>query len=323
MTTTAKRRWGADFRGEIDGISFTDKGPVFIHGYDPPAGGKWIDDVIPGKLGAFDRSTGDSLWVSPCEVGYGRGFGAGLGEEDDVVILGPSSSGHRIARMKIASGELIGASDIRAFDQAVVRGDMCVTVTSGRVAGIMTTPMFEAWSFQRDGERYHLVGRDGEVALVVYTDTNRSKQGVLVVDVDSGDYLGTFLDAEYNVIHEMCVHDGTVTLLTGTGSSRNSAHAETLTLSAFRKVGGEAQPLWSERVDNDSSDGLPDVSILVDSGKLYVARGAALTVRDVLSGRDLGALTIPGLDERIAWAVAEGAGLLAEEDRMAIFELPA
>ena len=30
MTTTAKRRWGADFRGEIDGISFTDKGKVIF-----------------------------------------------------------------------------------------------------------------------------------------------------------------------------------------------------------------------------------------------------------------------------------------------------
>ncbi|MEX1023689.1 MAG: hypothetical protein WD226_01310 [Planctomycetota bacterium] len=323
MTTTAKRRWSSDFQGEIDGISFTREGPVFVHGYDPPAGGKWMDDVIPGKLGAFDRGTGQKLWLSPCEVGYGRGYGAGLGEENDIVILGPSSQGHRIARMKVETGELIGLSEIESFDQAVVRGDMCLTVTPGRVAGILTTPMFEAWSFSRDGERYHLVGRDDDVALVAATNTALDKQGVLMLEVESGDFAGVFLEADYTVIHEMCVSNGTITLLTGTGSSRNRGHAEVLTLSVFARRGREAAPLWSERVPNDSSDGLPDVSILVDSGKLYVADGAALTVRDVLSGRELGELTVPGLDERIAWQVSDGAGFLAEEDRMAIFELPA
>lgn len=323
MTTTAKRRWGSDFRGEIDGISFSEKGPVFIHGYDPPAGGKWMDDVIPGKLGAFDRATGDTIWISPCEVGYGRGYGAGIGAEDDIVLLGPSSQGHRIARMKMSTGELIGASEIEPFDQAVVRGDMSLTVTPGRIAGIMTTMMFEAWSFSRDGERYHLVGRDGDTALVAYTNTNSTKQGVLMLEVESGEFQGTLLDPQFAVIHDICVGDGTLTVLSGTGSSRNRANAETLTLSVFARRGREVHPLWSERVENDSSDGLPDVSIVVDSGKLYVARNADLIVRDVLSGRSLGELTIPGLDERIAWAVADGAGLLAEEDRMSIFELPA
>ena len=146
---------------------------------------------------------------------------------------------------------------------------------------------------------------------------------MLLVEVESGDFQGVFLEADYAVIHEMCVSDGTITLLTGTGTSRNRGHAETLTLSAFRRNGRDAVPLWSERVPNESSDGLPDVSILVDSGKLYMAYGAAVSVRDVLSGRALGEMTVPGLDERIAWQVSDGAGLLAEEDRMAIFELTA
>ena len=99
MTRTARRRWSREFPGEIDGIALGESGPVFLHGYDAPAGGKWIDSVIPGKLAAHDRGSGEVLWVSPCEVGYGRGFGCGLGEEDDVVILGPSNQSHRIARM--------------------------------------------------------------------------------------------------------------------------------------------------------------------------------------------------------------------------------
>ena len=59
MTRTARRRWSREFQGEVDGIVLGEAGPVFLHGYDPPAGGKWIDNVIPGKLGAFDRNNGD------------------------------------------------------------------------------------------------------------------------------------------------------------------------------------------------------------------------------------------------------------------------
>ena len=74
---------------------------------------------------------------------------------------------------------------------------------------------------------------------------------------------------------------------------------------------------------NESADDLPDVSISLDSGKLYATRGAMLEIWDGLSGRVLGELTIPGLDERIAWKVSEGAALLAEETRASVFELPA
>ena len=61
MTTTAKRRWSRELDSEVDGIAFASTGPVLLHGYDPPAGGKWMDDVIPGKLGAFVRSNGGQL----------------------------------------------------------------------------------------------------------------------------------------------------------------------------------------------------------------------------------------------------------------------
>ena len=53
-----------------------------------------------------------------------------------------------------------------------------------------------------------------------------------------------------------------------------------------------------------------------------MANGAHLEVRDGLSGRSLGELAVPGLDERIAWTVSQGAGLLAEETVATVFELP-
>jgi len=332
MTRTARRRWSREFQGEIDGIALEGTGPVLIHGYDPPAGGKWIDNVIPGKLVAYDRGSGDELWVSPCEVGYGRGFGCGLGQEDDVVVLGPSIRGHRIARMTIASGELIGASEIRAFDQALVFGDMSITVTPDRVCGVMTSAMLEVWSHVRDGERYHIVGRphpEGEHLLVVYTDTNKKRQGVLRLDVESGDFVDSFLPAEYAVIHDMVCSDGIAALLVGDRAPsrfRQSAGSGNLRLEAYRTdvgTGSGAAPLWREDVADDSPDDLPDVSISMDSAKLYVASGALLEVRDGLSGRSLGDMTLPGLDERIAWGVSQGAGLLAEETRASVFELPA
>jgi hypothetical protein len=48
-----------------------------------------------------------------------------------------------------------------------------------------------------------------------------------------------------------------------------------------------------------------------------------LEVRDALSGRMLGEMTVPGLDQRVAFQVSQGAGLLAEETRATVFELPA
>ncbi len=324
MTRTARRRWSREFQGEIDGIAMGETGPVFLHGYDEPAGGKWIDSVIPGKLGAYDRSSGELLWASPCEVGYGRGFGGGLGEEEDVVILGPSVQSHRIVRMSLATGELIGVTEIEAFDQALVSGDVCLTVTPGRVAGILTSAMLEVWSHSRDGERYHLLGRMGSQVLVVYTNIAARRQGVVRLDVEAGDFVDVLLEATYPVIHDLVCGDDLAILLTGNrvpARPGQPSGPEELRLEAFRLSGSGAQPLWRE-VLAEERDELPDVSISLDSGKLYVARGAMLEVCDGLSGRRLGEVTLPGLDERVAWKVSQGAGLLAEETRASIFELP-
>jgi hypothetical protein len=327
MTRTARRRWSREFSGEIDGIALGSTGPLFLHGYDPPAGGKWTDSVIPGKLAAYDRNEGELLWISPCEVGYGRGFGSGLGDEDDVVVLGPSGRGHLIARMSRSTGELIGAQEIQAFDQALVFGDISITVTPGRLAGIMTSPMLEVWAHTQEGERYHLAARSGAHALVAYTNLNTKLQGVLRLDIDSGDFVGPFLDPVYPVIHDLACEGDLAVILVGSqipGARRQSSRQEELSLAAFSTAGGgEAAPLWRRTVVNDSIDDLPDVSISLDSGKLYTTRGAMLEIWDGLSGRVLGDLTLPGLDERVAWKVSQGAALLAEETRASVFELPA
>ena len=47
-----------------------------------------------------------------------------------------------------------------------------------------------------------------------------------------------------------------------------------------------------------------------------------LEVRDQLTGRLLGDLVVPGLDEFVAWSVADGAFLVAEETRATVFEVP-
>jgi hypothetical protein len=87
-------------------------------------------------------------------------------------------------------------------------------------------------------------------------------------------------------------------------------------------VSGDA-PLWYEILSTQPADDVPEVGVTADSGKLYIVRGALLEVRDTLTGRRLGNWAVPGLDESVAWQVADGAGLLAEETRISVFELPA
>src|SRR5687768_13864856 len=146
MTRTARRRWSRELQFEVDGIAVASSGPVLVHVYEPPAGERWIDAAIPGKLGALERGTGEILWVSPCEVGYGRGFGAGFGPQDDVLVAGPSSNGHRIVRMSLDTGELKDARTIPAFDEAVVFPDVVVIASKRRVIAIDTKTLNERWS---------------------------------------------------------------------------------------------------------------------------------------------------------------------------------
>ena len=177
MTRTARRRFAREMESIVDGLAIGAVGPVFLHCYDQPAGGKWVDDVIPGKLVALDRTSGEQLWVSPCEVGYGRGFGAGFGPDQDLVVLGPSAHGHRIVRMRLDSGELLGVHKIDLFDAALVGPDVCITTTPKAVVAIDTSGSMFNYSWNR--------------LLEVVTETLEiypQLKGIQVMN-DEGDYM--------------------------------------------------------------------------------------------------------------------------------------
>jgi hypothetical protein len=341
MTRTAKRRFTREVQNTVDGIAFGATGPVLVHEYDPPAGGMWIDDVIPGKLSALDRATGEVAWSSPCEVGYGRGFGAGIGREDDAIVLGPSSKGHVVARMSLKNGELLGAGPIDAFDEALVFGDLCFCVTPRRIFAISPSAMSEAWEYSRPGERYHHVARSGGKLFVVYTHASGKRQGVLRLDAETGEFEAEVLAPHQPVVHGIAANADGVVLLTRDLASAlpaeltpqfmlelsrrpDGATSDTLSLLALppNSSAGDA-PLWYEIVSTQPADEIPEVSITADAGKLYLVKGALLEVRDTLTGRLLGDWAVPGLDESVAFQVGDGAGLLAEETRVSVFELPA
>jgi hypothetical protein len=343
MTTTARRRWSRELEVEIDGIALAADGPILVHGYEAPAGGMWIDEVIPGKLAALDRSSGETLWQSPCEVGYGRGFGAGFGENGEVLVLGPSSNGHRIVRMDADSGKLLGAEGIDAFDEAHVYEDVCVCSSAGSIFAVSTVMMSEAWRFSREGQRFHAVQRSGERILVLHSDRKTHQRGVLALDVVTGEVVEQVLPPSLGAVHGMAVDGDHMTLLTadvaglltpelaarflGELSQHEDASGDiatdTLTLLGMDIGDGPARTTWFEILSTQTGQELPDVSITADSGKLYQSSGALVDVRDLLSGRELGDWTIPGLDEQVGWQVSQGGGLLPEEHRVSVFELPA
>ncbi len=341
MTRTARRRFAREMDSIVDGIAIGASGPVFLHCYDQPAGGKWVDDVIPGKLVALDRASGDQLWVSPCEVGYGRGFGAGFGSEQDIVVLGPSAHGHRIVRMRLADGELIGVGKIDLFDSAVVSGDLCVTTTPRAVVAIATGAMEEAWQYRRPGERYHDLARHKNSIFVVYTNANTSRQGVLRLDARTGDFLEEVVSARLPAIHAIGAWQGGVSILTrdlaqvlprdamprfmtDLATHKDGGSVDTLTLCSFSADGSQGEgPRWWRILSTRRGDGTPDIAMKCDEGKLYLVHEALIDIRDAVTGRALGEWTVPGLDESVAWDVCQGAALVAEEERASLYELPA
>ncbi len=335
---TARRRWTKELPNEVDGIAIGASGPVLVHGYDPPAGGKWVDDVIPGKLGALALDSGETLWFSPCEVGYGRGFGAGFGGEGDVVVLGPSVQGHRAVRMSLETGELLDAREIDAFDEALVQDDFCHLVMARRIWALSTSDMTEAWSYARAGERYHMIARDGDHLFAVYTKKATGKQGVVVLDARTGKLKGDLVGPNQSLVHAIAAGSGSVTIVltdifealpktvlrdylidnpdadvTPGGRLSILSHASAADL-------GSA-PLWFDNLEQDTDES-PEVLISHDGGRLYIVQGASLEVRELASGATLGEVTVPGLDEHVSWRVSGGAGVLAEETRLSIFEIP-
>jgi len=325
----------------VDGILFGESGPVIVHGYEPPAGGKWMDDAIPGKLTAFDRSSGESLWNSPCEVGYGRGFGAGFGADEDVLVLGPTSVGHGIARMRRETGELLGARDIEFFDDACVGVDYCVCVSPTRVFGVLSSDLVESWVYSRKGERYHQLARAGDLVFVIYTHTDSKRQGVLCLNAETGERVGVLLEPCVSRIHGLAAGANAVVLALDSlelalppaaltewfnrtvddePPPAGSAPVGLLALACGTEPG--AAPLWFDQLAPDEAGEPAEVSLRLNAGRLYLARGAMLDVHDALTGRALGRVTLPGLDEFVSWSISEGAVLLAEETRISVFEVP-
>jgi hypothetical protein len=324
---------------EVDGIAVASSGPVLVHVYDPPAGERWIDAAIPGKLGALDRNSGEVLWLSPCEVGYGRGFGAGFGSQEDVLVAGPSANGHRVVRMTLASGELIDGRSIPAFDEAIVFADVILIASKRKVIAIDARTLAERWTYSREGERYHNIAREGSRVFVVASHEAKKKQGLIALDVQSGAFKGTLIPAEQSVIHDIAVDNGALIVLLDNLTAAlprealieylrsNDADGDLgpgLALLALRPMAGSDEaPLWHETLDSEEDGVFPEVAVHADAGRFYVVKGALLEARDALSGRRLDEWAVPGLDERVAWSVAQGACLLAEENRVSIFELPA
>lgn len=335
---TARRRWSRELDTQIDGVCLAGSGPVLVHGYDPPAGGKWIDDVIPGRLIALRRVDGQKLWSSPCEVGYGRGFGAGVVPEREVILLGPGIGGHRIVRMSITDGELIGAGEIPAFDAVDVAADYCLCVSAGGVTSVEVEAMATSWSWSREGERYHMVARESDRAVVVYTDLATRRQGLLCLDAETGSFEEVLVEARESHIYDLALTGGVVVFLTrgletlmppevaaelAMESGQEAADPTGIALVGMRLDGhpGDA-PLWYRMLGQETTSE-SQVGLWADSGKLYVEQGAWLNAYDALSGRLLGRWTVPGLDDQVDWRVSDGAGLLAEETRISLFELPA
>ncbi|HTF90700.1 MAG TPA: PQQ-binding-like beta-propeller repeat protein [Planctomycetota bacterium] len=338
MTRTARRRWSRELQFEVDGIAVASSGPVLVHVYEPPAGERWIDSAIPGKLGALDRSSGEVLWVSPCEVGYGRGFGAGFGPQEDVLVAGPASNGHRIARMTLGSGELLDARTIPAFDEAIVFEDVVLIASKRKVIAIDPRSLQERWTYSREGERYHNIARQGSRVFVVASTEAKKKQGLIALDVKSGHFEAALIPPEQSVIHDLAADSGSLTVLLDNLTaalprealieylrrSDDQALGPGLALIAIKPTAKPSDaPLWYEAIEGEEDGEFPEVAVHADAGRLYVVKGALLEARDALSGRRLDEWAVPGLDERVAWSVAQGACLVAEETRVSIFELPA
>ncbi|HVS19411.1 MAG TPA: PQQ-binding-like beta-propeller repeat protein [Planctomycetota bacterium] len=335
MTRSARRRWSRDLEHEVDGLAIASAGPVLVHGYEPPAGGRWVDSAIPGRLTALERQSGDIQWSSPCEVGYGRGFGAGFGADGDVVLVGPSAGGHRIARMSVATGELLAVSDIPTFDEAVVEADLCLVASARAVTAVDSRTLAVRWRYARSGERYHRIARSGSHVFVSYTHDSNKKQGLLRLKASSGAFDCVLLEPLQPAIYDLAVDGECVALLAADLAGALPREQALELLLADEEASGEAQGVgliafdatrapgsrarWFERLDDGDDE--PDLAVIADSDKVYIARGTLLEVRDALTGRRLGEYVVPGLDDRVGWTVRQGAGLLAEERRVSVFEL--
>lgn len=352
MTRSARRRWSREIESLVDGVAMGASGPLAIHAYDFPAGGKWADDVIPGKVGSYDRQTGEPVWFSPCEVGYGRGFGAGFAPSGDLVVLGPTQSGHAMVRMSGGTGELVGVEHVPEFDEALVDPDLSLCVCPGQLLALDTSEMTRAWRFTTSGWRFHTAVRAGSLYLAAFSKKGSRDQGLVAIDAKKGRAVKTLFEPRPGTFYGIATgEDRFVLPVDSLEASLPLEMARELALARLTETqdddlagldGGSGgglgdgddgpsgaglvcyttadaeRPAWFREL----SGGEEEPVLRIDSGKLYAARGTHLTVFDLLTGRELGEAVVPGLDEAIAWDVRSGAFLVAEENRISVFELP-
>jgi hypothetical protein len=236
----------------------------------------------------------------------------------------------------------LGESAIEPFDEALIRDEISVTITATKVTGISTRDLEKMWSYHRADERYHSVAFCGGKLFVVYSNANTRKYGILALDAEDGSFDSVVIPSKLPIIHGIAGDGSTLIILTSdlmqglcpsdagrfigelSMMSEYDVLSDTLSLLAISGSHSEDDPaLWWSILATDPVEDIPEVSISADSGKLYQVSGAMLEVRDLLSGRPLGEWTVPGLDEQVCWGVGSGAGLLAEEHRLTIYELPA
>ena len=242
--------------------------------------------------------------------------------------------------MSLSTGELEGVSNIPAFDDAVIGPDLCLCSTAGQLFAVDSETLEVVWEVgASEGRRFHHVRRAGDRALAVFSEVETGGHGVLSHDVSEGSDELMLVAPVQPTIHDLAVTGDVVVLTTSHLDSLLPPDSAAELAMEMEEQGGEEDklsivalrydadpgdaPLWYRILASDEEDVPEEVALHADSGKVYLERGSYLEAMDALTGRQLGDWIVPGLDEMVAWGVADGAGLLAEESRVSLFELPA
>ena len=137
----------------------------------------------------------------------------GFGRDGEAVLVGPSAAGHRIVRMSLATGELLGVADMATFDEAVVESDLCLLLSARSVSAVDVRTLQPRWRYAREGERYHLVARNGAHAFVTFTQEAKRRQGVLRLAASNGTFEAVVLEPGQRAIHDLAVDGESLALL--------------------------------------------------------------------------------------------------------------
>jgi len=241
--------------------------------------------------------------------------------------------------------------DLPEFDEALVDGKHVLIVALTSLTRLDSASLEAKWALQAKDDRFHSSATDGKTLFIAVSTKRNRSQGLRAYTVARGGKAGDILAQGQSTILGLGAEDGMVTVLVedlasalpedlsrdyqlaklmaedsddfGGGSLGGEGGSAGVVAFAWDAGEKRSEAKWFLDL---SASGLEDdpgeASIRVDSGKLYVARGAMISVYDLLSGRPLGEAAVPGLDDFVAWDVADGALLVAEETRLSVYELP-